>query len=295
MNERLATLLRNRYEGRWELLAIAAGNVNAVHKACGMLSRSVLDDFVHPDWMVEERVEALSAFDPTVLASLAEEWPKPVETESPFIRHAWRAGLRHLLPIMQLTKEDFSVPELAEEISVLWSTDPSEPITWEQAFRQVDQKPIFDDILVRRLARRPLVDPLPSLDDLLQSPAWMLPLLRGHVHRLESSVRDYLADCARRCLASDLRSGAFVAYSVHFDVATGTSSRSDTVKYIPLGRVDLEGNATEAPPIIEVCREIDPDLMEDLGNKLADQVPSLRDPRLAAPLAYLLLTGWNLP
>ena len=204
MNERLAALLRNRYEGRWELLAIAAGNVNAVHKACGMLSRSVLDDFVHPDWMVEERVEALSAFDPTVLASLAEEWPKPVETESPFIRHAWRAGLRHLLPIMQLTKEDFSVPELAEEISVLWSTDPSEPITWAQAFRQVDQKPIFDDILVRQLARRPLVDPLPSLDDLLQSPAWMLPLLRGHVHRLESSVRDYLADCARRCLASDL-------------------------------------------------------------------------------------------
>ena len=67
------------------------------------------------------------------------------------------------------------------------------------------------------------------------------------------------------------------------------------MKYIPLGKVDLEGNATEAPPIIEVCREIDPDLMEDLGNKLADQVPSLRDPRLAAPFVYLLLTGWNLP
>jgi len=295
MNERLAALARQRTEGPWELLATAAGNPDAIQKSCAMLSGAVLDDFFHPDWMVEERVEAVCAFDPTVLAALAREWPNPVKSASPFIRTAWRVGLRHLLPIMPLNREDLAVPELVEEASVLWQPDAAAPITWDQAFDLLDAQPIFNYTLVRRLARHPLVGPLPSRAGLIRCPAWMLPLLRGQVHQLEPAARDYLALCGQRCLGSDLRAGTYVAQSVSVDKATGTSVSTAPIKYIPLGDLNLEGNASAAPPIIELCREIGEGLVEDLGDALADQIQRLHDPKLAAPLVYLLLSRWTLP
>lgn len=295
MREHLRSLLRHRYDGRWELLATAAGNPDAVARTCDMLSCAVLDDFVHPDWLIEERVEALSAFDSSVLSSLAQAWPKPVETASPLIRWAWRAGLRHLLPILQLKREDFDVAELAEEVSIVWQEAPGPPISWDQAFQLIEQESIFNYATIRRLARRGLADPLPSVDKLLLAPPWMLPLLRGHVHRLEHSTQDYLANCAQRCLASDLRSGAYVAQVISVDRATVTSTITKSIKYIPLGETGLEGNASAAPPIIELACEIGNDLVDDIANKLAEQIMRLTDPKLAAPLVYLLLTPWHLP
>jgi len=260
-----------------------------------MLSCAVLDDFVHPDWLIAERVESLCTFDPLVLASLAQTWPKPVETASPLIRWAWRAALRHLLPFLHLTREDFAVPELAEEISIVWQEDPGPPITWDYAFHLVEQEPIFNFTLIRRLAKRCLADPLPSVDKLLLSPPWMLRLLRGHVHRLDAPTKSFVIRCAQRCFASDLHSVPYVAQEVTFDRITGGSAITKSINYIPLGEIDLSGNATEAPPILELCREIGTELVDDLANQLAAQVTRLTDPRLAAPLVYLLLGPWNLP
>lgn len=295
MREHLRSLLQQRYDGAWELLATPAGNPNAVARTCEMLSCAVLDDFTHPDWLIAERVEALSAFDPSRLSSLAKTWPKPVETASPLVRWAWRAALRHLLPFSHLARKDFTVPELAEEVSIVWEEDPAPPITWDYAFHLVEQEPIFNFALIRRLARRGLADPLPSLDKLLLSPPWMLRLLRGHVHRLDASTKSFVIKSAQRCLASDLRSGAYVAQEVTVDRTSGGSTITKSVNYIPLGEIDLSGNATEAAPILELCREFGTELVDDLANLLAAQIVRLTDPRLAAPLAYLLLTPWNLP
>ncbi len=294
MNERLAKLARRRTDGAWELLATAAGNPVAIENCCEMLTAAMLDDLSQPGRMVEGRVEALSAFNPTALASLARKWPKPVRSQSLYVHMAWRVGLRHLLPIMPLHRAEFGVPILLEEASVVWRPESVTPITWRQAFDLIDERPIFNYTLVRELARHPFIGPYPTQIELEGSPTGMLRLLRGHVHQLDTDTRDYLAQCGRLCLGSDFRSGAYVAKSSTLDKSTGNWIHSETIKYIPLGNLNLAGNASAAPPIVELCREIGGNLVEELGDLLADQLPR-QDPELAVRLIYLLLTHWCLP
>lgn len=292
---RLRSMAQQRTDGAWELLATSAGNPESTRLTCDMLSCDALDDVVYPYWMIEQRVEALSAFSPTALAMVASEWPRPIQTSSRTLHTAWRRGLRHLLPISSFTREEFAVPELVTENSILWNVGDSATITWDQAFRIVDEKPMFDYDVVRLLARRPLAYPLPSVDQILRCPVGMLRLLRGHVQRLDVATREYLGQSSKVCLSTDLRSGAYIAQEITVDRVSGDSTITKSIKYIPLGETALEGNASAAPWIVELCREIHSDLVDDLANQLAEQIPRLTDPRLAAPLVYLLLTPWTLP
>jgi hypothetical protein len=191
--------------------------------------------------------------------------------------------------------EDFAVPELAEEVSVLWGSDDQTPITWDEAYDVINNLPMFNYTVVRRMAQRPLVGPLPNVDDLLCAPAWMLPLLRGKAQQLEAQTQDYLVSCGLCCLGSDLRSGAFVAQVAMTDPVTAVPVLTAPIKYLPMGKLSLEGNAAMAPPIIQLCREFGRSITEELSNMLAAQLPRLTEPKLAAPLVNILLTSWTLP
>jgi hypothetical protein len=199
-----------------------------------------------------------------------------------------------VLPILSLKREDLVVPELAEELAIFWDDDSRKPICWDEAIRLLNEQAMFDYGLVRRLARHPLIDPLPTVDDLLRSPPWALPLLRRHVHRLNFPTRDYLIRSAKECLSADLRSGAYVAQETTVD-GHGAPIVTKSIKYLTLSETALRGNAYAAPPIVELCREFGGELVSELACGVAEQLPRLKDPRMATSLVYLLLTPWTLP
>jgi hypothetical protein len=295
MNDKLAAVVRQRHEGTWSLLAAAAGDSIAVDRVSQMISKDTLGAQVHPDYLITERVEALAAYNPDALARLAREWPKAGETFAADL--AWVAGLRHLIPIMKLQSEDFAIPRfgLAEEASILWLSDVTTPITWLQAFQEIDNEPVFNYRLARRLGKRPLVGPMPSVSDLERAPVGMLLLLRGHMHRCSHLVHEYLVRCALRCLSADLWKGNESINESKLDPISGQWIVTKSVKYIPLGQRNLEGDADSALPIVELCREFDLRAIASLGGRLVSLIPRITEPKLVAPLVYLLLTSWTLP
>jgi hypothetical protein len=292
----LQKALAKRCDGYWEMLATAAGMPASVEKSLQRLSAEELSmGFGHPDCIIMERVEALAAWDPVVLADLSKTWVRPRTDRSLQWTQAWRASLRHLKALNAVAPGEFDVPELADEFDVLWGEVPEGPLSWSAIFEMMKGQPLSHYWLIRRLARSGLVGPYPSLAELLDAPPGMLRLLRGNVSHLTSEARHYLLEAGASCLKGELKRMPTVVQRW----VVGPDGKPTRVEglpaFLPLGQTPLEGNLTDAPPILELCWEISPGFTEALAGKLAERISEISDPRAIATVVFILVSEWRLP
>jgi hypothetical protein len=294
----LRAALTERCDGYWELLATAAGSPDSVERTTKALAGEELDKgFQNPVGLIGERVEALAAWNPAVLCDISKTWTSPSDDKSLWWLNAWRTSLRHLKAFGAIRKEQIDVPELADEIDVLWGELPVKSVSWASALVFVKQQPVFDSGLIRKLSRLPFVGPMPLLPDLLEGPACMLTLLRGKVSGLSADVQHFLLSAGQSCLDGELRKMPLVTreWTVGSDGKATLVSDPSSPTYRPLGKISFGGNLTDGPPILELCREISSTVRTSLGVRLAERLSQISDPQAVAQSAYILISDWRLP
>ncbi len=292
--DKLRIALANRYDGYWEFLATAVGLPESLALTIRELSnQSLLNDDGFSNWTTSERVEALCAWNPAKLVDIAAGWHRPEDEMAPKRSSAWRTAMRYLKAAGAITRNDVDVSDLRSEVEALWGVAP-EAITWGGALDIIRKLPLFNYDMVRRLSRAELKGPFPSVTELLQSPVWMLPLLRGRTQCLSHDAKRFLLDTAEQCLGGNLRKESFVAKEW---TPTGQDHCRLTMDrpYRTIADTPFEGNLSDAPPILELCREISPDHRLMLADRLAAKINEVSDARIVAPAAYILAADWRLP
>lgn len=257
----LTEQLAKRMDGYWELVATAVGQEVSLDKTLTGLSakelaRGALGKAIAPS-VIRARVEALAAYDPALLASLAREWIAPHEiVDDPAWAAAWSTSLRHIKEVNRLERADVDVPALAEEVDVLWF-EPGQPISWYDTARRLAgaEKPWSYNEL-RKLARCALVEPSLSDQDLAHARVAMVRLLRGRTSILDSTAHTFIRDLAERT---------------------------------------IQGLSSVAPLALEVALALTPERRQEFEALLLSRMRTVDDPRPLAPIAYVLLGAWRVP
>jgi hypothetical protein len=197
MNLHELIIQQYRSRGRWEILATALGEEAAVETTMRGLSATELQKkangkAIAPS-MIRERVEALAAYNPHLLASLTQQWLDPQHIHSDYWwTAAWYPSLRHLKQLGVIQREMVDVPALHREVDILWYAPDPSPISWHLLLDYLAQKggQAFD--LIRKEAARPLIEPTLSAHDLATAPIYTLRLLRDRTELLDHSARGWL-------------------------------------------------------------------------------------------------------
>ncbi len=210
--ERLQRLMGSRSDGHWELFATAVGNGTSVRRTLEGLSSVALvanvgGPAISPS-IVEQRVQALAAFDTQRLADLSREWKDPSElsldlmdASVDFWTSAWRSSLRFLVLGGEVPKLEGLLPlPLEIEKDVLLEAEELELNTWDDLTHHVRDTATYSDLRAldrakvsvdRPVTRARLVEFLGG-----ESPSTeALERLRVLQHRtvfLDSSAQDYL-------------------------------------------------------------------------------------------------------
>lgn len=206
MGQLLRQAAAERTHGRWELLATAAGVASSVTRTAAVLSRTSIErserELVASPSSLSDRVEALAAHDPRLLARVAEEWVEPAEIDgSHWWTSAWTTALRHLDGVGALDPDRVRVPELLGELELI--RPPVGPrVSWHRLAELV-REDAFAYQTVRRHAADPLAEAAIARDDIDAVPFVMLRLLRGRATLLDDGGRRRIAEMARRALDGD--------------------------------------------------------------------------------------------
>jgi hypothetical protein len=250
-----------RQDGYWELLAASVGTPRALARVLTGLSREQLEQAARSDEitpsLVRERVEALAAFDPRLLADLAGSWRSPAEIRGdPFWQAAWGTALRHLRELDLFSEMATRAPELAAEVAIIGSTPAPEARSWSQLIHKYKSQFIPYDTL-RMWANLPLSDSAISVRAVEAAPLLLLRILRGREQLLDSAARNHLRSVAVDALALD-----------------------------PL----------ESALLLEIVRRFDTNVIAVVREGLVQLLPALLDARVVIPLAYLLVSPhWIAP
>lgn len=263
----LQDILLQRTEGLWEFIATAAGNAEAVEKTLRGLSPQELERGPHgyadsPN-IVSERVEALAAYNSRMLAELAQSWIDPHDignhSWTDWWRIVWSTSLRHLKELGMIEREQVDVPELRQEVDILWYDPQKWLVSWHNLAEEIIPRPLLNYSLIRQKAQCELAESHLSATDLQTVPIVMLRLLRGRASRLDASARDWVTTMGRTCLDQD---------------------------------------SIGAQLTFELSIEIAPEIHEEFNLALLERLTQYEDryyPRKVAPMVYTLLGNWRSP
>jgi hypothetical protein len=245
---------------KWELLATAIGVEEAVKVTTDGLRGAELHKKVggkasFPS-VIRERVDALAAYNPQLLAQLAQQWlvPSAIQNDH-WWTAAWHPSLRHLKQLGVIQRDQVNVPALRHEVDILWyDADPS-PISWKALQREFDHAGGRDFDMMRMVSSRQLSDTTLSVQDITSVPFYRLRSLRGKTEKLDKSARDWLQD---------------------------------------MGRTGAQGDFAGAVYVLELCKELSLPVEAELEVRIARQIPQLDLTSIASTI-YVLFTNWRIP
>ena len=207
----LSTFVSQHHQEAWELWAAAAGHPIALASARQGISRAALNDGPYGAALtlgvVEERIEAIAAYDPHLLKTVTQEWIAPQFIRDAawyeWWREAWSISLRHLKAINAVQYEYVDVPALKDAVQRVWPRSNSDLVSWRQLrdmLTPINDAINYDTVFDHHYT---LQEKLLSNDDLATAPDVMLRLLRGRTHLLDDSAREYLFQRALPCMFLD--------------------------------------------------------------------------------------------
>jgi hypothetical protein len=253
--------LRQRSDSYWELLATAAGAEESLAKTLEGLAANELalgsrGKAIAPS-IVRERIEAVAAWAPHMLASVAERWNRPDQIGmDPWWTAAWEPALRHLKNLSVIEKHMVDVPELSNEVALLWNVNADESISWRETAAEFRRGTIsYNGIRSRSCGK--LIEPELGRADIERNPIVLLRMLRGRASVLDDEAADLVLSMLPTCEVRD-----------------------------PL----------EAAVIIETCEELVPGSSASLYEALIRLISGLNDVRKIIPMAYVLVSeDWEVP
>lgn len=253
-------IIPKRHDSYWELLATAAGVEESVEKTLrGLAGREIHQAHeglaVAPS-LIRERVESLAAWNPHALVDVIQDWLPPADIKgNPWWIAAWETSLRHLKALHAITRSIVNVPELSEEVDLLWPHSREGRVAWRAVLKEA-ASPFIPFNHLRRLSLAELEEQSLSKSDVEGAPPRLFRLLRGKAFRLDASARAIVASMALGCLDCD-----------PFDAAI----------------------------IVEIDKELSPEDSEHLQMTLAQRMSHVVDPRSLIPLFYVLVSNWCVP
>ena len=183
--EQLKQACSQRTNGRWELLATAAGNEESIRQTLRCLNVNELrldTDIALPSNLVEDRVLALSVSRPELLRNLFNQWKMEPRTGDSYLD----SGCLDIA--LKTACRCFTVVEI----------DPdAEPWSWEEQLKNEHLKIMWDPDYIRLLGSRPLNDKVLTQNDIenaIGSGMSVLKTLRTQKVQIDESVFAHYAD-----------------------------------------------------------------------------------------------------
>lgn len=178
--EQLKQASLQRIDGRWQLLATAAGNEESIRQTLRGLDVNELrldTDIALPSNLVEDRVLALSVSRPELLRNLLNQWEMEPRTGDPYLD----SGCLDIA--LKTARRCFMVVEIDRD---------AEPWLWDEHL-----KPTYMKETIRLLARRPLISKVLTQNDIenaILCGGNLLLALRTQEVQIEESVFAHYAD-----------------------------------------------------------------------------------------------------
>jgi hypothetical protein len=174
-----------RTDGRWQLLATAAGHEESIRQTLESLDVNELRlDSIKalPASLVGDRIMALSVSRPQLIGDLLSEWEKEPRTGDPCIDAAClNAAIntgRRFLTVVKLDPD-------------------AEPWSWEEQLKNEPLKIMWDSQYIQFLASRPLVDKtltLENMENCIEHGKALLETLRTQEVQIDEAVFHRYAD-----------------------------------------------------------------------------------------------------
>lgn len=268
-------LISQRTDYPWLLLATAVGIPEAVIQVTQALTREQLDRpmryrlFGPPQ--THEMVEALAAWDVTVLGQLAAEWvaPSSLNTKIGWCSlYAWMAALRHLERLGLVEYQDFqssSFTELRDQSNRVWGMLPLLCLTWGE----IRALPWLRSKYQYNFSETSLTP-----DDLNDTSDTQLAILRGHTEKLTNSARSALVDLSVSSIMALKKPEQWI------NIASGNRGNS---------------NIMRCCLCIQLCDEVQVNIRPLLVECLDYFLPLVSEPEDVAPLVYVSLGKWYWP
>ncbi|MCC3422247.1 MAG: hypothetical protein JGK24_30650 [Microcoleus sp. PH2017_29_MFU_D_A] len=178
--EQLKQASLQRIDGRWQLLATAAGNEESIRQTLRGLDVNELrldTDIALPSNLVEDRVLALSVSRPELLRNLLNQWEMEPRTGDPYLD----SGCLDIA--LKTARRCLMVVEIDRD---------AEPWLWDEHL-----KPTYMKETIRLLARRPLISKVLTQNDIenaILCGGNLLLALRTQEVQIEESVFAHYAD-----------------------------------------------------------------------------------------------------
>jgi len=250
-----------RADSYWQLLAASVGAPSALDRVLAGLAADQLDAGTHgradTPSIVRQRVEAVAAYDVSILTGLADSWRPPADVAAdPFWVAAWRASLRHLAHIPRIARLASAAPELASESALVWPAGSSAARSWDDLVTESSSRfTPYDEF--RRWAGSPLRDASLDAPQLQSAPLLMWRVLRDRTHLLDESARNHVRSMGKTAFRVDPLEGAL---------------------------------------LLEVLARIEPAGLAAARTQLTSLLSSIADAREVIPLAYVLAgDNWRAP
>ncbi len=268
------------------LLATAVGVPDAVDYTVNALSCEELACPSRQHGPVRELIEALAAWNPSLLAQLVKTWRFPDSRSKTRAVQAWLASMRHLKALGAISRCDVpSFPLLFEEAEILWPEDAEAETSWRKVLQEVlEADPFTGFSIVRKRSNLPLVGPYPDVGDIQAAPGFMLRLLLGKCHLVANDVHELLFAKAESCLEGDL-------------VQQGISVPAQEIGFIPTFSQMRPGDISGAEILFSLCRELSREFVDRLADMVAPKLQQLTDWHFGSGLesVYVLVGDWNPP
>jgi len=184
--------------GRWELLASATGNQDALAMSIvGVSAEEIEKGFssskvVSPSFMAE-RIEAISVYDQSIIKRLSYNWKslKDVEEDDYIWGIAWSSALRFLVE-QELKREDgVKNLEIATELYTL-APQLNEHISWLKLKDKVMNGKFYSYNDFRVISSYDIMEDSVDITNLGINNLYILRVLRGRFHLLNNQSLDRL-------------------------------------------------------------------------------------------------------
>ena len=183
--EQLKQACRQRTDGRWQLLATAAGHEKSIRQILESLDVNELRlDTMKavPASLVGDKIMALSVSRPQLLGDLLSQWEQEPRTGDLYVDAAC------LTAAINIGRSILTVVKL----------DPdAEPWSWEEQLKNEPLKIMWDPEYIRFLASRPLVNKkltLANMENCIERGKGLLKTLRTQEVQIDESVFHRYAD-----------------------------------------------------------------------------------------------------
>lgn len=268
-------LFFQRTDYPWLLLATAAGTPEAVIQVTRALTREQLDrpmrDRLFGPPQTREMVEALAAWDVTVLSQLAVDWiaPSSLNTKTGWCSlYAWMAAIRHLrcLGVVEYQKfKDSSFSELCDQADHVWNKNTIVCLSWHE----INSLPWLRSKLQYDFTETVLTSK--DLNDVKNN---QLVVLRGRTNRLTQDAKSALVDL-----------------SISSVMALETQQK--TLRSITNDHETLD--VMRCCICVQLCDEMRVNIRPLLAEVLDLLLPTITKPEDISPLVYVLFGKWYWP